>query len=214
VRYDKRGHGLSDATPAPYKMADHVADLAGLLDALQVRGAVIVGLSIGGLIALGLSAARPDLVRAIVLMDTAHKIGNDQRWNDRITAIAGGGIGSIAEGIMAPWFSPRFYTERATELAGWRNLLTRTTVSGYVGSVAAIRDTNYEAEARALKVPVLGIAGVHDGATPPEVVKGTTDIIPGARFVAIEGAGHLPCVEAPDKVAAAMTGFFAENGIA
>lgn len=44
VRYDKRGHGLSDATPAPYKLADHVADLIGLLDALGVKQAVLVGL--------------------------------------------------------------------------------------------------------------------------------------------------------------------------
>ncbi|MEO8668164.1 MAG: 3-oxoadipate enol-lactonase [Bauldia sp.] len=213
IRYDKRGHGLSDATPRPYRMSDHVADLAGLLDALKVRQAVIVGLSIGGLIALGLSASRPDLVRAIVLMDSAHKIGNDEMWNGRIDVVEKGGIAAIEKGVLERWFPESFRTGRSVELAGWRNMLTRTTVDGYAGSSAAIRDANYEAAARGLKVPVLGIGGSHDLATPPDLVKGTIAIIPGARFVLIDGSGHLPCVDAPAKVAAAMNDFFAENGI-
>jgi 3-oxoadipate enol-lactonase len=212
IRYDKRGHGLSDATPAPYRMADHVADLAGLLDALKVKRAVIVGLSIGGLITLGLAASRPDLVRAIVLMDSAHKIGTDEMWNGRIDAVRKGGIAAIADGVMERWFSPGFRKEPAN-VAGWRNMLTRTTVDGYAGSSTAIRDVDYEREARALAVPVLGIAGSFDLATPPDLVKGTVAIIPKARFVLIEGAGHLPCVEAPEKVAAAVNQFFKENGI-
>jgi 3-oxoadipate enol-lactonase len=214
VRYDKRGHGLSDATPAPYKMADHVADLAALLDALKVKSATIVGLSIGGLIAQGLAASRPDLVRAIVLMDTAHKIGNDEIWNGRIDAVKKGGIEAIAEGVMGRWFSPAFHQKRPADLAGWRNMLVRTTVDGYAGSSAAIRDANFEKEARALKVPVIGIGGSLDGATPPELVKGTIDIIPGARFVLVEGAGHIPNVEAPEFVAATINGFLKEHRLA
>src|SRR4029079_9285038 len=140
IRYDKRGHGLSDATPAPYKLADHVADLAGLLDALGVKQAVLVGLSIGGLITQGLSAVRPDLIRAAVLMDTAHKIGTDELWNTRIDNVRKAGIESIADAVMERWFSPAFRKNRVSDLAGWRNMLTRTSAEGYMGSCAAIRD--------------------------------------------------------------------------
>jgi 3-oxoadipate enol-lactonase len=214
IRYDKRGHGLSDATLAPYKMGDHVADLAALLDALKVKSATIVGLSIGGLIAQGLSASRPDLVGAIVLMDTAHKIGNDEMWNGRIDSVRKGGIEAIAKGVMERWFSPTFHRNRAADLAGWRNMLVRTTVDGYTGSSAAIRDANFEKEVRALRIPVIGIGGSLDGATPPELVKGTIDIIPGAKFVLVEGAGHIPCVEAPEFVAATINGFLKEHRLA
>ena len=51
VRYDKRGHGLSQATPAPYRIDDHVADVVGLLDHLRLDGVVLCGLSVGGQIA-------------------------------------------------------------------------------------------------------------------------------------------------------------------
>jgi 3-oxoadipate enol-lactonase len=75
IRYDKRGHGLSTCTEAPYRMEDHTLDLAGLLDGLGVKKAVVVGLSVGGMIAQSLAGIRPDLVRGLVLADTAHKIG-------------------------------------------------------------------------------------------------------------------------------------------
>ena len=111
LRYDKRGHGLSDATPGPYAMEELAADLARLLDARGARKAVVCGLSIGGMIAQALAAARPDLVRGLVLMDTAHKIGTAGMWSERIDAIRTGGIASIADAILLRWFSPAFHQD-------------------------------------------------------------------------------------------------------
>ena len=71
----------------------HVGDLAGLLDYLEVKSAVICGLSVGGLVAQGLYATRPDLVRALILCDTAHKIGTAEGWAARIAAVEKDGIG-------------------------------------------------------------------------------------------------------------------------
>ncbi len=64
LRYDMRGHGLSDSGPGPAAITDHAGDLAGLLDHLRIRGAVVCGLSVGGMVAMSLHAQRPDLVRA------------------------------------------------------------------------------------------------------------------------------------------------------
>ena len=90
--YDKRGHGLSDTGDAPYSIDDHVADLAALLDHLGRKEAIVCGLSVGGLIAQGLAVSRPDLVQALILCDTAHKIGTDEKWNQRIDAIHESGM--------------------------------------------------------------------------------------------------------------------------
>src|SRR5690606_15567409 len=91
ICYDKRGHGLSEATPAPYSMNDHASDLSALLDHLKVSQAAVVGLSVGGQIAQLLAANRPELVKALVLCDTAHKIGNDALWNARIETVVAKG---------------------------------------------------------------------------------------------------------------------------
>jgi 3-oxoadipate enol-lactonase len=211
IRYDKRGHGLTDATPAPYTIAQLGADLAALLDHLAVGKAVVCGLSIGGLITQALASARPDLVRGVVLMDTAHRIGTREMWGERMEAIRAGGIGSIADAILARWFSPDFHAHRAAELAGWRNMLTRTPIEGYLGCCAAIRDADLTEAARGLAVPSLCMVGEMDGSTPPELVAELAGLVPGSRLVTIAGAGHLPCVERPEAVAAAMLGFFEEN---
>lgn len=213
VLYDKRGHGLSDTPPAPYRLDDHVSDLIGLLDHLDVGQAIVCGLSVGGLIAQGLAARQPERVRAMVLCDTAQKIGNDELWNGRIETGRRDGIEALADGILERWFSARFRAERAAEVRLWRNMLVRTPPDGYLGTCAAIRDTDYTKSSAEIRVPTLALAGSEDGATPPSVVRGLAELIPGARFREIPESGHLPCIDAPDVLAKVMNDFFAEHGL-
>ena len=214
VLYDKRGHGLSELGETPYRIADHVADLAALLDELAIEGAIVCGLSVGGLVAQGLYASRPELVSGLILCDTAHKIGSAALWNDRMAAIEKGGIASIAEAILERWFSRGLRENDPAALAGWRAMLTRTPEAGYLGTCAAIRDADFTEEAGRIAVPTLCIVGDQDGATPPELVRRTADLIPGARYEVIAGAGHLPCIERPAELARLIEGFALENGLA
>ena len=207
LRYDLRGHGLSDAPPAPYAMDDHVADLAALLDAQGIKGATVVGLSVGGMIAQALAAQRPDLARHLVLCDTVHKIGTEESWNARIDAVRKGGIAAIADAVLERWFSPDFRRSRAADLAGYRNMLTRTPVEGYIGTCTALRDTDLTATSARLTQPTLCLVGEEDGATPPELVRSLSELIPNAGFKAIANAGHLPCVEQPKLLAGLIETF-------
>ena len=108
VRYDKRGHGLSEAVPGAADMSDYARDLADLLDALGVAQATIVGLSIGGLIAQELYRRRPRLFASLVLSDTAAKIGDDASWDARIAAIEARGVEAVADGVLQRWFTADF----------------------------------------------------------------------------------------------------------
>ena len=144
-------------------------------------------------------------------MDTAHKIGTAEMWGERMAAIRAGGIASIADAILVRWFSPDFHAHRAAELAGWRNMLSRTPVEGYLGCCAAIRDADLTATTRALSVPTLCMVGDMDGSTPPDLVAELAGLLPNAKLATIAGAGHLPCVEQPTTVADAMLGFFEET---
>jgi 3-oxoadipate enol-lactonase len=213
VLYDKRGHGLSGLGRPPYSIADHVGDLAALLDELAVEGAVVCGLSVGGLIAQGLYAARPELVAGLVLSDTAHRIGTTELWNGRIAAIEAGGIDSIAEAVLERWFSRALRESDPDALAGWRHMLTRTPPDGYLGTCAAIRDADFTEAAKKIAVPALCIVGAEDGATPPALMRETANLIPGCGYEVIEGAGHLPCIERPEAVATLIERFAREHGL-
>ena len=210
IRYDKRGHGLSSCPPAPYSMGALVADVEALLDHLGVRDCMFVGLSIGGMIAQGLAVKRMDLVRAMVLSNTGAKIGNKDIWDARIDGVRKGGIESLADAVMERWFSKAFL--KAPELELWRNLLVRQPDEGYIGCSAAISGTDFYTPSSGLRLPTLGIAGDEDGATPPDLVRETVDLIPGSKFHLIRKAGHLPCVEKPQEYAEVLTQFLIDTG--
>ena len=209
IRFDKRGHGLSSCPPAPYTMGALIGDIEGLLDHLEVRDAVIVGCSIGGMLAQGLAVKRPDQVRAIVLSNTAAKIGTPEMWAERIAAVEQGGIEALADTVMERWFSAAFC--KTPELTAWRNMLTRTPGAGYAGCSAAISGTDFFATTSGLDLPALAIAGSEDGSTPPDLVRETAALIKGSRFELIRGAGHLPMVENPQEFARHLSGFLHDN---
>ncbi|MXQ10196.1 3-oxoadipate enol-lactonase [Microvirga makkahensis] len=196
--YDKRGHGLSDTSPAPYRMDDHTDDLLALLDRLGIGSAALVGLSVGGMIAQRAAVRAPERVTALVLCCTAAKIGTPELWAERISAVERGGVEPIAENVLQRWFTPQFRETRKDDVAGWRNMLVRNPAQGYAGTCAAIRDADLTADAGAIVAPTLCVAGDQDGSTPPDVVRGTARLVPGARFELIEGCGHIPCIEKPE----------------
>lgn len=210
IRYDKRGHGLSSCPPGPYAMGALVRDAERLLDALGVRDCVFVGLSIGGMIAQGLAVKRLDLVRALVLSNTAAKIATPEVWAERIARVRAGGIEAVADATMARWFSRPF--RDTPEVQGWRAMMTRQPVEGYLGCSAAISGTDLYTPTSGLTLPTLAIAGSEDGSTPPDLVRETAELIRGARFELIRGAGHLPCVEKPAEYAALLRGFLSSIG--
>jgi 3-oxoadipate enol-lactonase len=204
IRYDKRGHGLSGLGGGS-TIAGHADDAIAVIEKVAQGPVVFVGLSIGGLIGQVVAHRRPDLVRALVLSNTAAKLGTADSWQARMDAINGGGLESIADAVMERWFAPAF---RATpELALWRAMLTRTPAQGYVAACNALAGADQTVETAQLRLPALVIAGADDGASPSHLVRETADLIPGAVFHEIPGAGHLPPVEAPAAWAAIVAPF-------
>lgn len=205
IRWDKRGHGLSTVPSGPYTMGALISDCEKLLDHLAVKESVFVGLSIGGMIAQGLAVKRLDLIRAMVLSNTAAKIGNPALWDERIAAVRKGGVESLADAVMERWFSADF--RKTPELELWRNMLVQQADDGYAGCSAAISGTDFYTPTSGLRLPTLGIAGSEDGSTPPDLVRETVDLIPASQFHLIRRTGHLPCVEQPQEFADVLTKF-------
>lgn len=208
VRYDKRGHGLSDHGGGT-RIEDHAEDAIAVIEALDSGPVVFVGLSIGGLIGQVVASQRPDLLRALVLSNTAARLGTAESWQARIDAITTRGLSAIADAVMERWFAAPFRTSPACR--PWRNMLVHTPVDGYIAACHALATADQRQATAALRLPTLVIAGAEDGASPPDLVQATAGLIPDAAFHVIPGAGHLPCVETPDAWAAIVAPFLKDH---
>ena len=211
VRMDKRGHGLSTNYKDDISIENLAKDVSGLVDSLNLKNICVVGLSIGGLIALELIRQRPNLCNKLILSDTAPKIGSENMWAERIKRVQEGSIEAISDDILARWFSNEFLKNKTVELQMWRSMLTRTTKSGYIGCCEAISQCDLTEQAKLINIPTLVIVGDEDGSTPVNLVKDAANLIDGSIFKVIKKAGHLPCVEQPNEVASIFLEFLENN---
>jgi len=211
--YDKRSHGLSERTTSDAALASHIGDLAGLVAEAGIGRHVVCGLSVGGLIALGYALGRPEGLAGLILSNTAGRIGDTAMWDERIAAVRQGGLEAIGDRIMERWFSPEFRMREPATYAGMRTMLVRQDPGSYADICTMLRDTDLRPTAPTLALATLAIAGSRDLSTPPDLVRGTAEMITGAEFTVIEGVGHIPCVEAPDVYAARLEAFLAAHDL-
>lgn len=207
IRFDKRGHGLSDLS-GPHSADDLADDAAALIEHVGRGPVVFVGLSVGGIIGQALAHRHPDLVRGLVLSNTAPRMGTAESWQDRVQAITAGGMAAITDLVMERWFAPPFHA--TPEFPLWRNMLLRCDPQGYIDTCGVLAKADLTQAAPTLRMPVQVIAGGADGASPPDLVAAGAALIPGARYDLIPDAGHIPCVETPDRWAAIVAPFLKE----
>ncbi len=93
------------------------------------------------MIAQALAVKRMDQIRAMVLSNTAAKIGTPSMWADRMATVRAGGIEALADATMERWFSKAFRETPDVEL--WRNMMVRQPVQGYLGCCSAISGTDF-----------------------------------------------------------------------
>ncbi|MGH6775541.1 3-oxoadipate enol-lactonase [Brucella tritici] len=209
--YDKRGHGLSDIGNTPYTIELLASDLIDLLDRLSIKRAIICGLSVGGLIAQGVYAARPDLVTGLILSNTAHKIGTAEMWNARIAAIQQDGLASILDATMPRWFTPVYRRPDNPAYRAYCNMFVRQPLDGYAATCAALREADLTEVAKNVSVPTLCLVGDQDGSTPPTLVRELASLIPEADFAEIAASGHIPCIEQPDAYVSLLRNFISNR---
>lgn len=206
LRYDLRGHGLSEPG-TPVTIETLAGDAIGLLDALVLERVRFVGLSIGGLIGQHVAAAHPERVERLVLCATASRIGSAETWNARIATVRSSGIGAIAEAGLARWFTGRTLRERPALARGFATMMQRTSVDGYVAGCAAVRDADLRADDARIACPTLVVAGDADPVTTPAMGADLRDAIRGARLVVLEDAAHILNAERPAAFDAAVLDF-------
>ncbi len=205
VRFDMRGHGLTETTPGPYTIEGLARDARAVLDALGISRAHVAGLSIGGVIAQALASLVPDRVASLMLCDTALVVAPATIWHERAATVRAQGMGVIADAVLARWVTPDFLADPAAR--GLRTMLLRTDPEGYAGAALALAADDRTLATRALRLPALVVVGEQDMATPVAAAEALRDAIHGAALVVLPGAAHLPTVQLPGAVCTALTGF-------
>lgn len=209
LRYDMRGHGLTDITPGPYSMAQLAADALGLLDALAIRKAHVCGLSLGGMVAQQLAAQHPERVGRVILCGTAMRIGPPEMWEQRAATVRQHGTAALAEAVMQRWFTEAY---RAGEgVAVYQNMLSRIPAEGYAACCEAIRDADLEPAAKSIAAPALVLVGEQDVATPLADAQALAGTLPNARLRTVPEAAHIPSVEQPARLAGLLREFLSED---
>jgi 3-oxoadipate enol-lactonase len=205
VRYDARGHGLSDAPPGEYTISDLAADALSVLDAFELQSVHLCGLSLGGTLGQWLALHAPHRLASLILCNTSARLGTAEGWQSRIEAVKAGGTASIADTSMTRFFSDRFRAQEPETVGRFRETLIETPDNGFAGCCAVLRDCDFRAQLGEMSTPTLVIAGALDLPTPvadsEELVQGIAD----AKLVVLD-AGHISAVEAPEAFNAALRG--------
>ena len=205
--FDKRGHGLSDVVEDTGSLEDFMNDAFALLQYLSIKKCTVIGISVGGIIAQLMAHHRPEMIDKLILCDTRHKIADAEFWNKRIETIKANGLNSISGDLMKRWFAPSFHIVYPAKVAGYKNMLERTSLTGYVQTCAAIRDADTTEIAKKIAHKTLCIVGSEDLSTTVEEVKSLHTLIPGSAFEVIENSGHLPCVDNPEMLSKLIIDF-------
>lgn len=207
ISYDLRGHGLSEATAGDYSLALLAGDAVGLLDALGIDRAHVAGVSLGGMIAQTLGIEHGRRLRSLVLGDTASLIGPKSNWDNRAAAIRADGMASIVDAVLARWFTPAFIDASPEIARGFGAMLLRMPAEAYISASFAVRDGDTTPGLGRIACPTLVLVGDQDVSTPPAAAEALAAAIPGAQLKVIERAAHIPTVERPAEVTAAMRQF-------
>ena len=215
ITWDERGHGsTAGATIAPFSYYDSANDLAALLAHLGIKRAVLAGMSQGGFLSMRCALTHPDVVRALILIDTQAGLedpvkleGYHQLLHDWTTNGLSDAEAAIIEGVILGngWSGAEY----------WKNKRRRANPVNIAGSYATLtaRD-DITPRIGAIKVPTLVVHGDADAAIPLALAQVLVQHIAGARLAVIPGGGHAANLTHPEPTNAAIAAFLDGLGAA
>lgn len=212
---DNRGAGRSSCPSGPCTVAHMADDAAMLLDRLGVPRCHVVGHSMGGLIAQELALTHPQLVDRLVLFATfARSTPVIDAWLNFYVSNCRQDVDARGRtlGVM-PWFlSPVFMADHGrveTTLDEWTNDSYPAPALGRAAQAAACQAYDSRERLPSIAAPTLVLVAAEDICTPVSCSRELAERIPGARLQILPRGGHVPSVEYPEDINAALLAFLA-----
>jgi 3-oxoadipate enol-lactonase len=203
IAYDVRGHGDSEVGDGQYTIELLVDDLIGFLDHLSISKTVVVGLSMGGYIALRAVERNPDRFRALALCDTKSEADSNDAKIKRaasIKAVKANGPRQFAQNFVANVFTPESFDARPDAVKAIQSIIERTAPLSLCGTMLALAArTDTTSSLSAITVPTLIMVGEHDALTPAAASQAMNEKIPQSEFHVIPNAAHMSNMENPGE---------------
>ena len=211
LRYDLLGHGCSDDPPGPRHADDFVDQLLEVLDSYDIDAGDVVGLSLGGLVALITAARHPNRVRRAVLVSTVFGRGESQLTGvrQRLELAENEGLEPVADLAIKRWFTPQWRAVHSVETESVHRRLLTTDHAGYLKAYRLFADADALAASLApdVEAPTLVLAGERDTGSTPEMAVALADAIPGGEARTMPGVHHLAPIEEPNLFSNALLEF-------
>ena len=170
-------------------------DLNEIIKHLNIESLAMVGISIGGQIAMEYALHYEQRVTCLIVSNTALKIGNKKFWDDRVCSLMNEGLDKSSSSLVSRWFSEAFIQRHPKASKHYRSMIANTELLSYLFACEAIGEENLEYKISALDVPMLCIGSTNDISTPIEELVKITRLNKKAEYRQLDGPGHLSCIE-------------------
>lgn len=208
LRYDQRGAGLSEKPRFPLTMPAQGNDAVALMDALGIaEPVVVVGMAVGGALALHLAAAHPGRVRGAVVSSPATGVAGPGREAllARADEMETKGARAVVDAGLATSYPPAMRGD-AARFAHCRASRLGVDPAGQAATARMLAGLDMTADLASITCPVLVLAARHDLTRPPERVQPVADAIAGAEMRVVE-SGHFMAIQTPELMAEVILGF-------
>lgn len=203
ITYDVRGHGSAAGAPLPFSMSIFSSDLKTLMEALDIKKAHIVGLSMGGAIAQTFTLDHPERVVSLSLVATVSQVQDSFVQRARSTRKVG--MQAQIEPTLTRWFSSEMLATNGSQVQFARKAIQQQSISEWEASWLSMAGLAVYARLQTIMVPTKVIAGGLDVSCPPLLMKhDIAQRIPGAVMFVIPGATHMVSLTKPAELAAIL----------
>ncbi|HVY56272.1 MAG TPA: alpha/beta hydrolase [Xanthobacteraceae bacterium] len=213
VACDLRGAGQSPVPDRPWKVEDHVRDIIAIREHLGLSSVVPIGCAVGSLIAASYAAADAPHVSALVLSNTAPRLGAESRARaeKRVALVRRNGIGALLPDVVDLAFSQQ---PRDARYLGYMEMFRGNNPNGYAAIALGMIGTDVSAALSAITCPSLVMVGAHDRLLPPGLSRAVHEMLRGSEFEILEHAAHFAPYQDPEIFSARVNDFLRRKGIA
>jgi len=213
VRYEHRGHGGAGTPDGAWTVDDLGRDLLAVMDAAGFERASVMGLSLGGTVAMWLAINHPARVDRLVIACSRASWPPKEMWAGRIEAMRTGRPADLLSALLGRWFTPGFAGVHPDAVALVASMLDTASPQGYAGCCEALSEVDLSADLGSITAPTLVLAGSLDPGVPIAVAASLAEAIPGSSLQVISPGAHLINVEQPGRFNAAVIDHLAGDAL-